>query len=217
MSENTWSVYRHTFPDGKVYIGKTKEQPEERWGKYGKNYQGQSKVFNAILAFGWNNTKHEVLFDGLTAEEASRKEYELIRESDKSGGSGNYNVAMAKHEPTCKQTLRGDDAVITKESLRINGKYVSEMSDAFYDRMMKKYGVAPFGLRFEEEQVVFEIWKEADGGYEFYEYGAKYPMDGMTFAEAKKWLAECDDGAEVIKKTFFTKGQIEKAINSLGT
>lgn len=36
MSENTWSVYRHTFPDGKVYIGKTQERPEERWGKYGR-------------------------------------------------------------------------------------------------------------------------------------------------------------------------------------
>ena len=39
--------------------------------------------------------------------------------------------------------------------------------------------------------------------------------DAYESPEAKKWLAECDVGAEVIKKTFFTKGQIEKAINSL--
>ena len=35
-----YSVYKHTFPNGKVYIGITKQNPLKRW-RNGTGYKGQ--------------------------------------------------------------------------------------------------------------------------------------------------------------------------------
>ena len=210
MSENTWSVYRHTFPDGKVYIGKTKEAPEERWGTYGRNYQGQRKIFNAILAFGWNNIKHEVLFNNLSAEEAILKEQELIKLSDADGLAGNYNVQFAKPDPKEKKCVKGDDAVICAESLRKNGKCLIHMPDAYYDNAIAKHGISPFGLTLEEDKVLIEVWREVPGGYEFAQNAAPYPQENMTFRQVREWLTETGEIGSEYQKSFFTKREIEE-------
>lgn len=214
MVEN-WSIYRHTFPDGKVYIGKTKESPEERWGLYGRNYQNQRKVFNAILAFGWNNIKHEVLYSNLTAEEASAKEQELIMASDSVGATGNYNVQYAKTESSSKKRVNGDDDVICTESLRKNGRCLAGLPDAYYDRALLKHGITPFGITLDEEKVTFEIWRSTDGGYEYAENTKRYPREHMTFREVREWLVETGEIGEEDKKSYFSDETIEREIESL--
>ena len=59
-----WCVYRHTLPDGRYYIGITSQTPEGRW-KNGFGYENQRKFFEEILAFGWNNIRHEIIVSGL--------------------------------------------------------------------------------------------------------------------------------------------------------
>lgn len=83
-------VYKHTSPNGKVYIGITKQNPLYRWDN-GMGYSGQPKFFRAIVKYGWDNIKHEILFTDLTEEEACAKEKELIQfyDSAKSG----YNAS----------------------------------------------------------------------------------------------------------------------------
>ena len=81
MENRKWSVYLHTFPNGKYYVGITSQKPEERW-KNGTGYTKQSHLFNAIKKYGWNNIKHEILYTNLTEEEASLKEQELIKKYD---------------------------------------------------------------------------------------------------------------------------------------
>lgn len=83
-------VYCHTFPNGKKYIGITKQEPERRW-RHGKGYEGQP-VFNAILKFGWNNISHEILFKNLTRAEAEAKEIELIEALETNSHKHGYNV-----------------------------------------------------------------------------------------------------------------------------
>lgn len=86
---NKYSVYKHTTPSGKVYIGITCRNPKTRWG-YGSGYRTQ--VFNrAIEKYGWKNIKHEIVFSGLTEEEASAKERELIAEYDSCNPEHGYN------------------------------------------------------------------------------------------------------------------------------
>ncbi len=89
---NTYSVYKHTLPNGKVYIGITCKKPNDRW-KNGKGYINQVRFYNAINKYGWENIKHEVLFEGLTKDQAEQKEIELIAEYKSNQREYGYNIA----------------------------------------------------------------------------------------------------------------------------
>ena len=69
----------HTSPSGRVYIGITCQNPLHRW-KNGKGYSNNSYFFNAIVKYGWENFRHEILFTGLSLEEAQYEEVKLIRD-----------------------------------------------------------------------------------------------------------------------------------------
>ena len=61
-----YTVYKHTSPSGKVYIGITKRKPEYRWNK-GKGYRKDQLLFyRAIKKYGWDNFTHEILYTGLS-------------------------------------------------------------------------------------------------------------------------------------------------------
>lgn len=75
----TYCVYKHTcLINDKVYIGITSQKPESRWGCEGQRYCHNAHFTNAIKKYGWVNFAHEVLYDGLTLDEARQKEIELI-------------------------------------------------------------------------------------------------------------------------------------------
>ena len=76
--KNKYIVYKHTTPRGKVYIGITGNTVERRW-QNGRNYKNNKHFTNAIKKYGWDNIKHEILFDNLTKEQAEEKEILLIK------------------------------------------------------------------------------------------------------------------------------------------
>ena len=78
--DRTFVVYCHTNKiNGKKYIGITCQDPEIRWGYDGNCYkQSQPYFARAIKKHGWENFTHEILFEGLTAQEANDIEIELI-------------------------------------------------------------------------------------------------------------------------------------------
>lgn len=69
----SYIVYKHTSP-----VGITKMNPIRRWA----NGLGYKKLFSFLLMqflkYGWDNIRHEILYTGLTQEEAEYKEKELI-------------------------------------------------------------------------------------------------------------------------------------------
>lgn len=69
-------VYRHTAPDGRMYIG-IAENPKIRWAN-GKGYKDNPAFWECIQSVGWENIRHEILADGLDSREARRQETELI-------------------------------------------------------------------------------------------------------------------------------------------
>lgn len=84
-----WLVYRHTSPSGKVYIGITHHtDPNRRW-QNGKGYNNCPIFHKAILKYGWENIKHEVLFKDLTEKRAKDLEIALVRHYKKLGISYN--------------------------------------------------------------------------------------------------------------------------------
>lgn len=68
-SKNCWTVYCHTTPSGKRYIGITSKKPEKRW-QNGKGYSNNKPFSKAIEKYKWENIKHEILDTNLTEYEA---------------------------------------------------------------------------------------------------------------------------------------------------
>lgn len=90
------SVYKHTSPNGKVYIGITSRNPVVRWAN-GHGYSGQPKFHNAILKYGWDNFSHEILFSHLSKEEACEIEMRLIEQCDSIRNG--YNSSTGGEDP----------------------------------------------------------------------------------------------------------------------
>ena len=89
---NNYYVYMHTSPSGKKYIGITQNY-NKRW-RNGLGYYKNKYFYNAIQKYGWDNFKHEILFDKLTKEEAEQKEIELIAYYKSNQKEFGYNHAQ---------------------------------------------------------------------------------------------------------------------------
>ena len=82
-----YSLYKHTFPNGKVYIGITSQDPEKRW-ENGKGYLRlnkdgepmQKKMYSAIKKYGWKNISHEILVTTDSKHEIEDLERKYITE-----------------------------------------------------------------------------------------------------------------------------------------
>lgn len=81
MEKNNYCVYLHTFPNGKHYVGLTMQEPRKRFMN-GKGYKDCPKMWKAIQKYGWENVRHDILYIGLTKEEAENTEIRLIKEYD---------------------------------------------------------------------------------------------------------------------------------------
>lgn len=111
-----YKVYEHTFPNGKKYIGITKLTVENRW-RSGKGYKNQDLMYRAINKYGWDNIKHEVLFDNLTKEEAEQREIELIAKYKTNNKKFGYNI---ENGGNCKGKMSEEEKL--KRSKRFKGK-----------------------------------------------------------------------------------------------
>lgn len=74
-----YCLYKHITPSGKVYIGITSQNPLHRWNN-GKGYFNckKSPFKSSIIKYGWDNITHEILYTGLTEQEAKDKEMQYI-------------------------------------------------------------------------------------------------------------------------------------------
>lgn len=91
MPDNCWSVYMHTSPSGKAYIGITSMVPSKRWGG-GSGYKHSAHFDAAIKKYGWPNIRHVIWAEGLSKYDACSLEKLLIgmfRTNDRRYG---YNI-----------------------------------------------------------------------------------------------------------------------------
>lgn len=145
-----WTVYKHTSPSGKVYIGITKRSCKIRWSN-GKGYKDCPIFFRAIEKYGWNNIKHEILFENFNEVSAKMTEEDLIyyyKSIDKSynitnGGDGVKGVQkfgednpfyghshtdVAREKIAKSQIGENNSMFGTKApcAIQVNGKYLTE-------------------------------------------------------------------------------------------
>lgn len=104
-----YCVYKHTSPNGKVYIGITSVNPIDRWAN-GNGYRHNLYFTSAIKKYGWENIKHEILCENLHKEEAEQKEIELIMLYKSNQKEFGYNIENGgnhhgKHSEKTKQKI----------------------------------------------------------------------------------------------------------------
>lgn len=112
-------VYKHTCPNGKVYIGMTGTEPERRWnGGYG--YVNNKRFIKAILKYGWDNITHEILSIHETKQEALREEAKQIVIHHSDLPHFGYNILAQSHAqctPVAQYTKDGTH-IATYKSLK---------------------------------------------------------------------------------------------------
>ena len=91
MDNFCYSVYVHTSPSGKRYVGITRQKPETRWGN-GKKYSNNKYFAQAIKKYGWASFEHKILASELCQQEAEKMERELIARYNSTDRECGYNV-----------------------------------------------------------------------------------------------------------------------------
>lgn len=87
---NVYTVYKHISPNGKEYVGMTRNI-QKRWEGNGCSYTKNSEFRNDIMKYGWDNFQHIIIKDGLSLRKASKLEDELIVDAMNRGVA--YNIA----------------------------------------------------------------------------------------------------------------------------
>ena len=90
-SEKNYSVYVHLFPNEKLYIGATRQNPIYRWRR-GGGYRNCKVMNDAINEFGWDNIQHIILMDGLDQATAMIVEQVLIEKYKTRDQKYGYNT-----------------------------------------------------------------------------------------------------------------------------
>ena len=93
---NTFAVYCHYFPNGKVYVGLTchcDDIEEKRFGHNGYKYNKQPLVYRAIQKYGWDNIQHEIIAKYVSRESAVNIEKDLIALHKSNERDHGYNIS----------------------------------------------------------------------------------------------------------------------------
>lgn len=127
FKKDNYYVYKHTSPSGKIYIGITQQKPSKRWGN-GLNYDYNTHFFNAIKKYGWENFTHEIIYEGISREEALKREKELIQYYDSSNQEKGYNIspggyALGEETVAKIKETRERKGTNKKESVRMKQRW----------------------------------------------------------------------------------------------
>lgn len=93
MGDKLWCVYVHRNRfNGKRYVGVTsKEKPKHRWNS-GRGYMENAHFYSAICKYGWEGFEHEILYSGLTEQQAKETEIRLIADWNTKNPKYGYNM-----------------------------------------------------------------------------------------------------------------------------
>lgn len=151
---------------GKYILGLQAVYQRNDGGRNGCNYRSNHHFYNAILKYGWDSGfSHEILYSGLTKENAEEYERDLIRHFNSANPEYGYNIALG-------------------------GNSVGKMSDA----TKKKISASNKGKRrtLEQRKKMSDIAKESslERSERFRKIRANFKNwnDGVVFTEEQKDL-----------------------------
>lgn len=180
VDEHCYSVYKHTSPSGKVYIGMTSMEPEKRW-KAG--YKDCKAFYRCIQKYGWENIKSEIIFSGLTWKEACELEIKMIALYDSTNPEYGYNILSGGN--LSRQGIEVSE--ITREKLSQANK--QKWADQFYKEQHSGENAYWYGKHHKPETIQKIKDNHAD------QSGENHPMFGKKHtAEAKQKMSEAKIG-----------------------
>lgn len=107
-------VYIHTVPNGKIYIGQTKDLLV-RWNN-GEGYINNRPFYKDIQIYGWNNIKHEIIAQYTDREEALKLEAVLIALLKSENPDYGYNQTSIYDNAMKKYTSRIETQGVSLEN-----------------------------------------------------------------------------------------------------
>lgn len=126
IANREYCVYKHTNKaNGKVYIGITCQNPLNRWLN-GHGYTHNARFYNAIVKYGWDNFTHEILYSGLSSEEACEIEKKLIAEYKSTHRDFGYNVGLGGNLLSEESAKKVSDA---KKGMRLSNEHKRRLSE----------------------------------------------------------------------------------------
>ena len=155
-----WTVYKHTSPNNKVYVGITSKPIVRRFGVHGQGYKSNRHFWNAINKYGWERFKHEVIADGLNFETACEMEKQLIREYKSYDSRYGYNIAL------------GGQGNLMDEVAK---KRISERLKNYYSKPENKEQVSKRSKK---------MWNDPE--YHANHIGENHPMYGKSHSEESR-------------------------------
>ena len=180
-----YCIYKHTFPNGRVYIGATHQNPLDRWqGGYG--YKSASEMYEDILKYGWKNIRHEILDEGLNQEEALKVEKDLIREEELKKRGNTYNIQQTSAKVVYTSFW---DMPIDVETINKYRRDFIAGIDAWFDN--NKY--FPGGMYWNDRMTLKALIFATNPriiNHDLYcdEMHFLYPKKDINFKELKEWL-----------------------------
>lgn len=202
-----YCVYKHTNKiNHKVYIGITSQKPNQRWkGGHGyipKTPGTTSYIYNAILKHGWKNFSHEILFTGLTKEEADQKEIEMIAKYKSNQRDLGYNIDKGGNS-----TGKMSEGTIQK----LRDVHKDKIANA---ERYRKISESRKGMTFSEEHRL-HLSQAKKGKY----CGAKNPSAKAVkqYSLNREYIKTWDCLADVDRALGISKGNICRAIKYDGT
>lgn len=166
-------IYKYTSPSGGVYIGQTcAGKLSYRQGVDGSKYLQVDKttgeylqpaIARAIIKYGFDNFKKDILFEGLSSEEADEKEIELIKYYKEngecynvtSGGKGvpDVNYTKIKQYTLSGEFVKGWDSIEEAAVSLGNKQYGSNISACCAGKKHRAYG---FIWRYADDNSIVE-------------------------------------------------------------
>lgn len=189
---DTWCLYKHTSPSGKVYIGIAKDV-KHRWRSKGNGYKGSTRIWYAIQKYGWENFKHEILADGLSREEASEMEKAEIAKHHATNPLYGYNL-----------TDGGFDGVLSEESRKKLSASLAGHSVSYEVRaaLRDSHSIEVICL---DNMVIYKNAKEA---------GKALGVCGTSVGKVCNGIASNAGGYHFAKLTDYKNGTIPKFVSS---
>ena len=178
---NPYCVYKHVSPDGRVYIGITRNNPIKRW-QGGTGYKGNSYFTRAINKYGWGNFKHIIIADGLTEESAKKMEIKLIADYKSNIRKYGFNISSGGES---KKGTTISDWQKSRISEASKGKIVSHETREKLSKASLKTWSNP-------EHVAH--MKEMNSGEKNPQYGKKRTNEEKLKCGAKPILQYATDG-----------------------